>query len=42
MNKVRLISKLLWSDFENGTDNITEYFNEQIRLIQLSTENKIE
>ena len=27
---------------ENGTDIITEYCNEQIRLIQLSTENRIE
>ena len=42
LNKVKSIAKLLWHNFENGTDVITEYCNEQIRLIQLSTENKIE
>jgi len=42
LNKVQSIVKLVWHDFENGTDIISEYCNEQIRLIQLSTENKIE
>lgn len=42
LNKVLSISKLLFSDCENGHDIISEYCNEQIRLIQLSTENKIE
>ena len=42
MNKLRSKIQLLWSDCENGNDIIREYCNEQIRLIQLSTENKIE
>jgi hypothetical protein len=42
MNKVKMISQLLWSDCENGVDIIREYFNEQIRFIQISAENKIE
>jgi len=42
LNKVFSICKLIWSDCENGHDIIKEYCNEQIRLIQLSVENKIE
>jgi hypothetical protein len=42
LDKVIPITKLLCSDYENGHDIIKEYCNEQIRLIQLSTENKIE
>jgi hypothetical protein len=42
MNKLQSIIQLLWSDCENGTDIIRDYCNEQIRLIQISTENKIE
>ena len=42
LKNIKMISQLLWSDYENGVDIIKEYFNEQIRLIQLSTENKIE
>ena len=42
MNKLQSIIQLLWSDCENGNDIIREYCNEHIRLIQLSTENKIE
>ena len=42
LNKVLSIVKLFLSDYENGTDIIKEYCNEQIRRIQLSTENKIE
>ena len=42
LNKVKLIAESIWNDCENGPDVIREYFNEQIRLIQLSTENKIE
>jgi len=43
LNKVFSIVKLFCSDYENGTDIIKEYYcNEQIRLIQLSTEKKIE
>jgi hypothetical protein len=42
LNKIQSITKLLLHDFENASDIITEYCNEQIRLIQLSTENKIE
>ena len=41
MNNTSII-QLLWSDCENGNDIIREYCNEHIRLIQLSTENKIE
>ena len=42
LNKLQSIIQLLCSGCENGNDLITEYCNEQIRLIQLSTENKIE
>jgi hypothetical protein len=42
LNKVFSIVKLFCSDYENGNDVIKEFCNEQIRLIQLSTENKIE
>ena len=42
LNKVFSKVKLFCSDYENGTDIIKEYCNEQIRLIQSSTENKIE
>jgi hypothetical protein len=42
LNKLQSIAQTLGSDYETGTYLITEYCNEQIRLIQLSTENKIE
>jgi hypothetical protein len=42
LNKIFSITNLLWHDCENGTDVIREYCNEQIRIIQLSTENKVE
>ena len=42
LNKILSITKLIWHDCVNGTDIFREYFNEQIRLIQLSTQNKIE
>jgi len=42
INRVLSIGKIIWYDCENGTDTIREYCKEQIRLIQLSTENKIE
>ena len=42
LNQVLSMAQVLGSDYENGTYLITEYCNEQIRLIQLSTENKIE
>ncbi len=42
LNKVLSKCKIIWNDCENGTDIIREYCNEQIRQIQLSTENKIE
>ena len=41
LNKIESIVKLLWRDYENGIDLIKEHCNEQIRLIQLSTENKL-
>jgi len=41
LNKVESIVKLLWRNYENGIDIIKEHCNEQIRLIQLSTENKL-
>jgi len=42
ISKVVSICKIIWYDCDNGTDIIREYCNEQIRQIQLSTENKIE
>ncbi len=42
INKLELLARSLKFKFENGTDTIKEYCDEQIRLIQLSTENKIE
>jgi len=42
LNELQSIIQLLCYGCEDGTDLIAEYCNEQIRLIQLSTENKIE
>ena len=36
------LTKSLKLESENGTDLIKEHFDEQLRRIQLSTENKIE
>jgi hypothetical protein len=42
LDQVKSKAKLLWSECENGVEIIKEHYNEQIRLIQLSTESKIE
>jgi hypothetical protein len=42
LNKLESLFRMLKNGFENGIDKIKEYCFEQIRLIQLSTENRIE
>ena len=42
MYKLELLAKTLFSDCENGVDLIKEYCMEQIRLVQLAAEYKIE
>jgi hypothetical protein len=42
LKKVLSITQLLCYDCENGADIIRDYCDEQIRIIQLSTENRIE
>jgi hypothetical protein len=42
INRILSIGNIILYDCENGINTIREYCNEQIRLIQLSTENKIE
>jgi hypothetical protein len=42
LNKLEILFKMLKNGFENGIDKIKEHCTEQIRLIQLSTENRIE
>jgi hypothetical protein len=42
LNKLELIVKQIQNNYEHDSDLIIEHCNEQIRLIQLLTENKIE
>jgi hypothetical protein len=42
LNKLETLFKILKNGFDNGIDKIKEHCTEQIRLIQLSTENRIE